>query len=65
MCVRTEIVHKLDIFEVTSIRAPQNNNYPDGVLVYKWNSIVGIHDESIRCFDGNQTRFNIEITSSM
>lgn len=25
---------------------------------------MGIHDESIRCFDGNQTRFNVKITSS-
>ena len=47
---------------MTSICAPHNNDYPDSVLVNKWNSIIGIHDESIRCFDGNQTRFNVEIT---
>jgi hypothetical protein len=48
---------------VASIRAPQDHDYPDGVLVYKLNGVSGIHDESIRCFDGNQTRFNVEITS--
>ena len=45
MNTRTEVVHKLHILKVTSIRAAHDDHHTDGVFVDVLHRIRGVHDE--------------------
>ena len=62
MNTRTEVVHKLHVFEVTSVRASHNDHHTYGVLVDVLHRIRGMHDEIRFGVYRNETSLDVPVS---